>query len=138
MLLPLKLAMRARMSSNSLRSATLIVLAIIAASTVFAQAQNMAAKVDTSKPTPVIYPVAAQRAGEEGTVVVDVFVPQSGKPQRFHVAKSSGYPDLDDAAVATALNWKYVPAFRDGDSVSEWAAVQVVYKLPTMASYQSR
>jgi TonB family protein len=126
------------MSRSHLRSATLLVVAAMAASAVFAQAQDMPAKVDTSKPTPVVYPMAAQRAGEEGTVVVNVFVTQSGTPQRFDVAKSSGYPDLDDAAVATALNWKYVPAFRNGDSVSEWAAVQVVYKLPTIASYQSR
>lgn len=126
------------MSRRNLRSATLIVAAAMTASAVAAQAQDMGPKVDTSKPTPVVYPITAQRAGEEGTVVVNVFVTQSGKPQRFNVAKSSGYSDLDDAAVATAMNWKYVPAFRDGDSAAEWAAVQVVYKLPTTASYQSR
>lgn len=122
------------MSRSNFHFGPLLAVAAMAASSLVAQAQEMAAKVDTSKPTPVVYPMAAQRAGEEGTVVVNVFVTQSGKPQRFNVAKSSGYPDLDDAAVATALNWKYVPAFRDGDSVADWAAVQVVYKLPKTAS----
>ncbi len=124
------------MSRGNFYPGTLIVIAAMAASAVAAQAQDMAPKVDTSKPTPVVYPMTAQRAGEEGTVVVNVFVTQSGKPQRFNVAKSSGYPDLDNAAVATALTWKYVPAFRDGDSVADWAAVQVVYKLPKRAMDQ--
>jgi TonB family protein len=122
------------MSRSNFLPRTLIAASAMLGSAVAAHAQDMGPKVDTSKPTPVVYPVTAQRAGEEGTVVVNVFVTQSGKPQRFNVAKSSGYPDLDDAAVATALDWKYVPAFRDGDSVADWTAVKVVYKLPNSAN----
>ena len=102
--------------------------------TVLLSASAMAAdagpKVDTSKPTPVIYPQAAQQAGEQGTVIVNVYVNDSGKAKKIAVAKSSGYTDLDTAAVETALNWHYVPAVRGGSIVSDWAAVQVVYKLP--------
>ncbi len=96
-----------------------------------ALAADVAPKVDTSRPTPVVYPKGAQRAGEEGTVVLRVFVNTSGKPSRVNVVKSSGYPDLDNAAVETAFGWRYVPAIRDGDIASDWATVQVEYKLPT-------
>ncbi len=87
-------------------------------------------KVDTTKPTPVVYPTTAQQAGEEGTVVLGVYVDDSGKAVKVDVAKSSGYGDLDNAAVETAFNWHYVPAIRGGETASDWARVQVVYKLP--------
>jgi periplasmic protein TonB len=93
-----------------------------------------APKVDTSEPTPVVYPKEAQRAGEEGTVLLNVYVTWSGKPQKIDVAASSGYRDLDNAAVETAANWRYVPALHDGDTASDWASVQVVYRLPEQAS----
>lgn len=100
---------------------------------VSAIAADSGPKVDTSKPTPVIYPQTSQVAGEEGVVIMNVYVTSHGKPQQVDVAKSSGYADLDNAAVETALNWHYVPAIRDGDTVPAWAAVQVVYKLPGAA-----
>ena len=95
-----------------------------------ALADDRAPKVDTSQPTPVVYPPAAQRAGEEGTVIVRVFVSESGRPQRANIAKSSGFEDLDTAAIETTMNWRFVPAIRGGSTVSDWASVQVVYKLP--------
>jgi TonB family protein len=97
-------------------------------------AANVAPKVDTSQPTPVVYPTTAQRAGEEGTVLLNVYVTWSGKPQKIGVAKSSGYDDLDNAAMETAANWHYVPALHDGDTASDWATVQVVYRMPEQAS----
>jgi protein TonB len=91
---------------------------------------DTAPKVDTTKPTPVVYPQVSQRAGEEGTVVLAVYVNDSGQAEKIDVAKSSGYDDLDNAAVETAFNWHYVPAIRGGETASDWARVQVVYKLP--------
>jgi TonB family protein len=94
-------------------------------------AADVPPRVDTSKPTNVVYPESAQRAGEEGAVIVRVYVSSSGRPMKADIAQSSGFDDLDDAALETALNWHYVPALRDGDTASDWATVQVVYKLPT-------
>jgi len=104
-------------------------MAMAAAANV-ASADGRTPKVDTTRPTPVVYPAAAQRAGEEGTVIVRVYVNESGYPQRATVARSSGYEDLDTAAIETAMNWRFVPAIRDGATASDWASVQVVYKLP--------
>jgi protein TonB len=99
-----------------------------------ASAANVAPKVDTSRPTPVVYPADAQRAGEEGVVLLDVYVAYNGRAQKIDVAQSSGYRDLDNAAVETAANWHYVPALRDGDTASDWSKVQVVYRMPEQAS----
>ena len=90
-------------------------------------AQAAAPKVDTSQPTPVVYPEVAQRNGEEGTVVLDVQVRPSGRAETAQVVGSSGYRDLDNAAVETVLGWRFVP----GDS--DTARVSVVYKLPQNA-----
>ena len=93
-------------------------------------ADDRAPKVDTTQPTPVVYPRGAQTAGEEGTVVVRVYVNENGRPTKADIGKSSGFADLDTAAVETAMNWLYVPAIRGGATSSDWASVQVVYKLP--------
>lgn len=102
---------------------------LLAAATV--HAADIPPRVDTSKPTEVVYPESSQRAGEEGTVIVRVYVTSSGHPTQAAVARSSGFSDLDNAAVETALNWHYVPALHGGDTAADWALVQVVYKLPS-------
>lgn len=90
---------------------------------------DSAPKVDTSTPTPVVYPRGAQSSGEQGTVVLSVYVSSRGKPILANVARTSGFPDLDNAAVETVMNWHYVPAVHGGGTASDWATVQVVYKL---------
>lgn len=96
-----------------------------------AQASDTSARVDpTQANSQPIYPDSARAAGEQGTVLVDVLVRSSGHPSKFRVAQSSGYGDLDAAAVQTVLNWRYVPATHDGDTVTDWTTVKVVYQLP--------
>ena len=95
-----------------------------------AAADTSAPHVNTALPTTVKYPAAAQAAGEQGTVVVQLFIDETGAPSRYSVVKSSGFPDLDLAALETAMNWHYVPAQRGGDTVSDWTQVSVVYTLP--------
>ena len=90
--------------------------------------------VDQSHPTAVSYPVAAQAAGEEGTAVVGGYVSSSGKPEKASLAQSTGFNDLDDAAVSTAMNWHYVPGIKDGETTSEWLAVEIAYRLPQSAA----
>jgi protein TonB len=79
------------------------------------------------------YPDSARAAGEAGTVLVDVLIKSTGRPSEYRVTQSSGYGDLDAAAVQSVLNWRYLPAMRDGDTVSDWTTVKVVYQLPQTA-----
>ena len=79
------------------------------------------------------YPLGAQDLGEQGTVVVDVYVKPSGKPEKAKISQSSGFADLDQAAMQGVLNWRFIPAMRDSDKVSEWTTVKVVYQVPVLA-----
>jgi protein TonB len=112
-------------------AAALLVLPLLIAPALGADYHG-AAHVDLSAQNPpVSYPLAAQRGGREGLVRMLVQVSDNGIPRRVKVVKSSGYEDLDDAAAAGVLRWHYVPATWGSD----WADVQVEYKLPpTMAT----
>lgn len=79
---------------------------------------------------PPTYPAAAQDAGEQGDVVLGIYVGANGHPTKLHLIQSSGYKDLDLAAAEGVLNWHYVPANRDGDPVSDWMPLTVHYELP--------
>ncbi|HLY06754.1 MAG TPA: energy transducer TonB [Rhizomicrobium sp.] len=101
---------------------------------VAAFAANTAPHVDMTQPHDQVYPVSAQSSGEQGTVLVQVYVSPSGKVAKYNVAQSSGFGDLDNAALESVLNWRFVPAMRDGDPVSDWTVVKVVYQLPQAAT----
>jgi protein TonB len=55
-------------------------------------------------PTPS-YPVAARRAGEQGTVTLKVLVGMDGLPQRVEVEKTSGSSRLYSAALDAVSLW---------------------------------
>lgn len=122
------------MLKDSIRWILGISTAIAFVSTFGAAFADSAPKIDRSRPTVVIYPPASQARGEEGTVTLNVLVTTSGRVAMIDIAKSSGFGDLDEAAVETAANWHYTPAVEDGDYVQKWTAVQVTYKLPDTAS----
>ena len=89
------------------------------------------AKVDHSYANGApLYPDAAQLAGEQGDVLVEVQVTANGYPRRIRVKQTSGFRDLDDAAIETAANWRYVPAVVDGDTATAWTTLKIHYALP--------
>ena len=76
------------------------------------------------------YPEQSRRMGEEGTVVVRVIVGPDGRVSEAHVARSSGFPRLDAAAVARALaKWRFLPAQRDGTPVAAEREITVRFRL---------
>jgi protein TonB len=100
-----------------------------------ALAADTPARVDPAQDqSELVYPDSARAAGEQGTVLVDVLVRPSGHASKFRVAQSSGYGDLDSAAVESVLNWRFVPAMRDGDTVTDWTTVKIVFQLPQTAA----
>ena len=76
-----------------------------------------------------IYPPASRRAGEEGTGVFRVLVDPNGRPQDVQVLTSSGFPRLDEAAVAAIRKWVFSAAVADGKPVQSWTRVKVQFKL---------
>jgi periplasmic protein TonB len=76
------------------------------------------------------YPPASRRAGEEGTVQLQVLVLESGRAGEVKVAKSSGFPKLDEAAInEVKRNWRFVPGKEDGKPVSMWHTFAVTFRL---------
>src|SRR6185312_16847384 len=87
--------------------------------------------VDHNYATPQpAYPTAAQSAGEQGDVVLSVYVGANGHARKLHLKKSSGFHDLDMAAAEGVLNWRYVPAMNGSDPYSDWLDVTIHYELP--------
>lgn len=70
----------------------------------------------THRPTPE-YPASARRLRESGRVVVKVWLNANGKVERSQVAQSSGFPRLDNAAIATVERWRCNSATRNGLAV---------------------
>lgn len=76
------------------------------------------------------YPPAARRRDQEGTVHVRVRVLASGRAGEVGVQRSSGIPELDQAAVA-AVKGSEFRAARDaaGDAVESWVVVPYKFVL---------
>lgn len=75
------------------------------------------------------YPPLSRRAGEQGTVLLRVFVASSGQPTQVDIKTSSGSPRLDQAAQEAVWRWKFVPARRGDEAVGAWVNVPVVFSL---------
>ncbi len=76
------------------------------------------------------YPPASRRAGEAGTVTLQVFVQENGRAGEVKVAKSSGFEKLDEAAVKEVQrNWRFVPGKEDGKPVAMWHTFAVTFRL---------
>ncbi|MGE5508499.1 MAG: energy transducer TonB [Chitinophagales bacterium] len=75
------------------------------------------------------YPLVARKKGLAGTVHLILQVGPDGRVGKVEVAESSGYPLLDDYAVAAARKWRYEPARDNGRPVAETKRVAVVFKL---------
>lgn len=72
-----------------------------------------------NNPTPA-YPAVSKRLGEQGKVVIRTFIGVDGVAQQAQIKTSSGYDRLDQAALATALKWRYVPGKRAGVAEAMW------------------
>jgi len=75
------------------------------------------------------YPLAARRAGEQGTVTLKVLVSVDGLPRRVEVEKTSGASRLDAAALDAVRRWRFVPARHGAAPIESWVLVPVVFRL---------
>jgi len=82
--------------------------------------------LDNPAPT---YPPLSRRVGEEGKVVLRVFVEPTGLPAKVEIRTSSGYERLDKSAAAAVGRWKFIPARQGSDTVGAWVLVPIVFSL---------
>jgi protein TonB len=79
-------------------------------------------------PKPV-YPNISKRRGEQGMVLVSVLIGIDGTAQDAKVKTSSGFELLDQAALNTVKNWRYVPGKRGGLPEAMWFNVPINFVL---------
>ncbi len=72
------------------------------------------------------YPRSALREGEEGTCMLKFWVSKDGRVKpNILILRSTGYPDLDRAAMEALKMWVFEPSTRDDD----WGVLTVVFQL---------
>lgn len=75
------------------------------------------------------YPPLSKKAGEEGRVLLYVFVEASGVAGKIEVRTSSGFERLDRAAMAAVKRWKFVPAKQGAEAVAAWVLVPIAFSM---------
>ena len=75
------------------------------------------------------YPPLSRRAGEEGKVVLKVYVDAGGLPGKVEIHQGSGFERLDKSAVAAVSRWKFVPARQGSQALAAWVLVPIVFSL---------
>jgi periplasmic protein TonB len=63
---------------------------------------------------PPVYPLDALRAGQQGTVLVELDIDAQGSVSAAHVLMSSGWPSLDSAALESLRRWHFHPGTENG------------------------
>lgn len=102
-----------------------------AASTAPASVPMAAARFDADylqNPAPA-YPAMSRRLQEEGKVLLQVKVTATGTAEHVQIKQGSGYPRLDEAALNTVRQWRFIPARRGDEAVAASVVVPIVFRL---------
>jgi TonB family protein len=113
------------------RTATLLTLALIATAcrkagpdageaSPAAASRGFEPPVITNPESPVRYPPASYEQRVEGTVVLRLYVDETGavNPDSTRIAEGSGHAALDSAALAGVSSMRFAPARLDGVPVA--------------------
>ena len=87
---------------------------------------SSAGYLNNPKPT---YPAISRRLGEQGKVVLRVFIDAEGSPQQIEIRQSSGYERLDQQALDAVRRWRFVPGKRNGVPEAMWNIVPINFVL---------
>jgi protein TonB len=79
-------------------------------------------------PAPV-YPPVSKRLGEQGKVLVRVFIGADGLPQKAELKRSSGFDRLDRSALDYVMRCRYVPGKVGGVAQAMWYEAPVNFVL---------
>ncbi len=95
---------------------------------------DISASVDISYKNrhPPQYPIQAARQGHQGQVILDVSINAAGDVVNVTVEQSSGYRELDRAAVEAARKWKFNPAIKNGKPAGGIVRIPVNFSLQGM------
>jgi protein TonB len=75
------------------------------------------------------YPLLSAQLGEQGIVVVQMQIGPDGFVTVVQLLQTSGYPRLDQAALAALKNWRFTPAVENGQPVPSAQVLPVRFRL---------
>lgn len=91
--------------------------------------QVIPAVPDTTVNQPPEYPREALVHGQQGRVLLSIHVLPDGRPSLIRVATSSGYTELDQAALQAVMHWQFQPAHRAGRAVDSVLPFWISFQL---------
>jgi D-alanyl-D-alanine endopeptidase (penicillin-binding protein 7) len=91
---------------------------------VIPQPEKLYAIVDFSTCNKPLYPRDDLTAGHQGTVTLRYRVEATGTVSESSVAKSSGFPALDESARLAVAKCRFKPPLVDGNPVATWTHVE--------------
>lgn len=78
---------------------------------------------------PPSYPPMSRRLGEQGKVLLSVYVDESGQPKDIQLQQSSGFTRLDAAAEDSVRRWRFAAAKQGEKLIASWVNVPVKFVL---------
>jgi protein TonB len=76
------------------------------------------------------YPPMSKRLGEEGSVVLELYVLEDGRVGDARLKTTSGFPRLDEAAIKHVKRaWRLMPGTKNGKPVPMWYPYKITFKI---------
>ena len=82
-----------------------------------------------TRPAPIPYPSQARRRGQEGTVLIEVWLDEDGKQTRRRLARSSGVDSLDKTALKAIAKWRFSSYVENGQAIAHRVHIPIRFKL---------
>ena len=106
-----------------------VLAAVLLGSAGCAVKKGMVAPVFDAEQCKAGYPERARQNKEVGDITLSVLVTAQGKVADAKVEKSTGFRELDKAAIVAVARCTFVPASKDGSAVESWTTVRYSWKL---------
>ncbi len=74
------------------------------------------------------YPQKAKEEGKDGLVQVRALIGEDGSILETEIARSSGHPELDNAAIEAVKSVSFLPATQEGDPVKFWMNIPMRFQ----------
>ncbi|MGL4614606.1 MAG: TonB family protein [Shewanella sp.] len=81
------------------------------------------------KPTPPHYPRVARIKGQQGVVMIEVWLDERGRQTKLEIAESSGFETLDEAAIEAVKAWQFKGHSINGQTMASRLKVPVRFEL---------
>lgn len=79
---------------------------------------------------PPVYPDELACYGQGGTTDLIMEIGVDGSPHELRIERSSGHPQLDQAALDAVAGWEFAPGTRGGEPVARDLRVPVTFRPP--------